>query len=207
MTRDPGDEIENEVTNSETFNSGTFFSQASCRVASFPLVLDLMHECYVISFPDIFHFLIWRSSCFVAYFHMSTSHKLWGDEIGILFLNLGRRENSDKLQLVSTNKTDVYSLLVTFDVLWLHVATKKKINLCEQYFVFWFIQILNSSNLFLIVVFGKTWSANGIKLSPSYKKFRRVVFKRAPLIAKSIFIREYQHQYTCCFILHFSYLT
>ena len=56
--RDPGDEIENEVTNSETLNSETFFSQASCKVASFPLVLDLMYECYVISFPDTFHFLI-----------------------------------------------------------------------------------------------------------------------------------------------------
>ena len=42
-TRDPGDEIENEVTNSETLNSETFFSEASCKVASFPLVLDLMH--------------------------------------------------------------------------------------------------------------------------------------------------------------------
>ena len=57
-TRDPVDEIENEVTNSETLNSETFFHQASFKVASFPLVLDLMHECYVISFPDFFHFLI-----------------------------------------------------------------------------------------------------------------------------------------------------
>ena len=40
-TRDPGDEIVNEATNSETLNSETFFSQASCKVASFPLVLDL----------------------------------------------------------------------------------------------------------------------------------------------------------------------
>ena len=56
--RDPGDEIENEVTNSETFNLETFLSQASCKVASFPLVLDLMYECYVISFPDVFHVLI-----------------------------------------------------------------------------------------------------------------------------------------------------
>ena len=55
-TRDPGDEIENEVTNSETLNSETFFSQASCKVASFPLVLDLMHECDVISFQVFFSF-------------------------------------------------------------------------------------------------------------------------------------------------------
>ena len=57
-TRDPGYEIENEVTNSETLNSKTFFSQGFCKVPSFPLVPDLMYECYVISFPDVFHFLI-----------------------------------------------------------------------------------------------------------------------------------------------------
>ena len=57
-TRDPGDEIENEVTNSETLNSETFFSETFCKVASFPLVLDLMHECYVTLLPDVFHFLI-----------------------------------------------------------------------------------------------------------------------------------------------------
>ena len=56
-TRDPRCEIENEETNSETLNLKTF-SQAFCKVASFPLVLDLMHECCVISFPDVFHFLI-----------------------------------------------------------------------------------------------------------------------------------------------------
>ena len=58
MTRDAGYEIENEVTNSETLNLQTFFSQAFCKVASFPLALDLMHECCVISFPDVFHSLI-----------------------------------------------------------------------------------------------------------------------------------------------------
>ena len=57
-TRDTGDEIENEVTISETLNSETFFSPALCKVASFPLVLNLMHKCYVVSFPDVFHFLI-----------------------------------------------------------------------------------------------------------------------------------------------------
>ena len=59
-TKDPRCEIENEVTNSETLNSQTFFSQAFSKVASFTLVLDLMHECYVILFPDIFNFLIWN---------------------------------------------------------------------------------------------------------------------------------------------------
>ena len=57
-TGDPGDEIEIEVTNSETLSSETFFSQASCKYASFFLVLDLMHEYYVISFPNVVHFLI-----------------------------------------------------------------------------------------------------------------------------------------------------
>ena len=32
---DPGDEIENEVTNSETLNLGAVFSQASCKYTSF----------------------------------------------------------------------------------------------------------------------------------------------------------------------------
>ena len=75
-TRDPRYEIENEVTNSETLNPETIFSQAFDKVVSFLLALDLMHKCYVISFPDVFHFLIWRSNCFVAYFHLSTSQKL-----------------------------------------------------------------------------------------------------------------------------------
>ena len=102
-TRGPGyDEIENEVTNSETLDSETFFSQAFCKFGSFPLVLDLMHECNVISFPDVFHFLIWASSCFVAHFHISTSQKLWGNEI-----ENNERENNKKLKLSSTNKTHV----------------------------------------------------------------------------------------------------
>ena len=115
-TRDSGDEIENEVTNSEILNSETFFSQASCSVASFPLLLDLMRGCYVISFQDVFHFLIWRSTCFFAYFHISTSQKLRGNEIGILFLNIRRHEKNEKLQLSSTNKTHFgnfwYSMIV-----------------------------------------------------------------------------------------------
>ena len=57
-TRNPRNEIENDVTNSETLNLETFFSQATCKVASFSLILDLMHECYVISFPNVFYFLI-----------------------------------------------------------------------------------------------------------------------------------------------------
>ena len=87
-TRDPG--IENEVTNSETLNSETFFSQGFCKVPSFPLVLDLIHKCYVISFPDVFHFLI-RSSCFAMYFHISTTVFSLLNALGvyIFFLILG----------------------------------------------------------------------------------------------------------------------
>ena len=64
-----------EVTNSETLNSETFFSSAPCKVASFPLVLDLMHECYVTTFPDVFHWIV------------------------ILFFTLRTRENNEKLKL------------------------------------------------------------------------------------------------------------
>lgn len=41
----------------------------------------------------------------------------------------------------STKKAHVHSLFITFDVLWMYVVTKK-VGFYEQYFVFWFIQIL-----------------------------------------------------------------
>ena len=132
-TRDPGDEIDNEVTNSETLNSETFFSQAYCKVASFPLVLDLIHKCYVISFSDVFHFLICRSTCFVPYFHILTSQNLRGNGTGMLFLTLRTRENNEKLKLSSTNKTHYYSLLVTFDVLRLYTVTEKSKFFCAMF--------------------------------------------------------------------------
>ena len=56
--RDPGDEVENKVTNSQNLNSEIFFWQAFYNFASFLLVLDLMRELYVILFPEVFHFLI-----------------------------------------------------------------------------------------------------------------------------------------------------
>ena len=123
------------MTNSEILNSETFFLQTSCKVASLPLILDLMHECNIISFPDVFHFLIWRSTCFVAYFHISTSQKLQGNGIGIPFLTPRTRKNNEKLKLSSTNKTHVYSLLVTFDVLRLYVVTKKSQFLCAIFYI------------------------------------------------------------------------
>ena len=145
-TRDSGYEIENEVTNSETLNSQTFFSQAFCKVASFPLVLDLMHECYVISLPDVFHFLIWRNTCFAAYFHILTSQKPRGNETGIQFLTLRTRENNEKLKHLPTNKT-------------LFISN------------FWCAKTLCSNRKNLIWGWQsfsvKTWTANVIKLSSS----------------------------------------
>ena len=56
--RDPGNEVENEVIDSEILNLETFFSQAFRKFTSFLLVLDLMHELHVTSFLSVFHFLI-----------------------------------------------------------------------------------------------------------------------------------------------------
>ena len=50
--------------------------------------------------------------------------------IGIPFLTPETRENNEKLKLSSTNKTHIYSLLVTFDVLRLYVVTEKSNFLC-----------------------------------------------------------------------------
>ena len=86
--RDTGDEVENEVINSEILNSETFFSQAFRKFSSFLLVLDLMHELCVISFLLVFHFLIWRGTCFVAYFHISTSRKPLGTILANCFYHL-----------------------------------------------------------------------------------------------------------------------
>ena len=166
-------------------NPETFFLPASCKVTSFPLLLHLMHECYEISFPGVFHFLIWRCSCFVVHFHIS-SQKRQGNGIGILFFTFRTSKNNEKLKLSSTNKTHVYSLLVTFDV---HVCSnRKEVDFCVQFFKFWFMQILKFCKSLFIAVFDiKAWSANVIKLSSNYKKFCRVVFKRLSFIRKSIF--------------------
>ena len=157
-----------------------------------------MHERYVISFPDFFHFLIWRSTCFITYFHISTRQKLQGSKIHILLLTSRTCENNEKMKLSSTNKTHVYFLLVLFDVLRRYVATKK--SFCVQYFILRLIQIIKFCKSLSYSPFRLT---NVIKLSSSHKRFCRVVFKRLPLIPKSIFTGEYQHLYTCCFILIF----
>ena len=102
------------------------------------------------------------------------------------------------MKLSSTNKTHVYFLLVLFDVLRRYVATKK--SFCVQYFILRLIQIIKFCKSLSYSPFRLT---NVIKLSSSHKRFCRVVFKRLPLIPKSIFTGEYQHLYTCCFILIF----
>ena len=120
-----------------------------------------------------------------------------------MFLTLRTRKNNEKLKLSSTNKTHVHSLLVTFDVLRLYAVTEKSKFLCAIFRILIHsgVKILQISFLWLYPV--KSWSVNVIKLSSSYNKFRRVVFKRVPLIPKSIFTGGYQYQYTCCFILIF----
>ena len=58
------------------------------------------------------------------------SQKVPGNWIGIPFLTRRTRQNNEKLKLLSTNKTHVYSLLATFDVLRLYVVTKKSRFFC-----------------------------------------------------------------------------
>ena len=148
-----------------------------------------------------FYFLICRSTCFVAYFHILISQKLRGNVVGIPLLTLRTRENSKELKLSSKNKTHVYSLLVTFDVLRVYVITEKSEFLCAVFRILIYSdpKILQMS--FLLSFSDKTWPAVVIKLLPSYKKFRRDFFKKLSLIPKRIFNGEYLYQYTCCFIL------
>ena len=61
--------------------------------------MDLRHECYIISRPEFLHFLIRRSACFVAYFHIWTSKSLCEQDW----------HNNEKLKLLSLNKTRVHS--------------------------------------------------------------------------------------------------
>ena len=109
-----------------SLHSEIFFPQGSCKDASF------LPACK--NFSNLFR----KSTCFVAYVHISTSQK-----------TLSERDWNTAFKPISV----------------------------------------------------KTWSADVIKLSWSYKNICRVVFKRLPLISKSIFTWENQYQYTCCFIL------
>ena len=105
-----------------------YFEYQRAKLFSGNKILNWMHKCCVTSFADVFHFLLCRSTCFVAYFHISASEKLRGNEIGILYLT--ECKNNDKLKLSSANKKHVYSLLLTFDVLRLHVVTKRSNIFC-----------------------------------------------------------------------------
>ena len=105
------------------------------------------------------------------------SQKLRGNGFDIPFLT--------PRTVLSTNKTHVYSLLVTFDVLRLE---PKQVNV----FCAIFRILIHSDPKILQISFlqpfsVKTRSANVIKLTPSQKKFRRVVLQRHSLIPKSIF--------------------
>ena len=144
-----------------------------------------------------------RSTCFVVYFNKSTSQKLRGNKIAILFLTLRRCENSKKLKLSLEHKTRVYSSLLTFDMLRLCEVTEKSHFVCEMFRI-----LIHSNPKILQISFLQLFSVeaqweNVIKAQSSYKTFRGVVFKRLHLIPKSIFTGEYQYQYTCCFILIF----
>ena len=73
------------------FEFANLVSQDFGKFAIFLLVLDLMQECYVISLPEFYLFLIRRSACFVKYFHIAEklSERDWHT-----VLNHRRRESN-----------------------------------------------------------------------------------------------------------------
>ena len=73
---------------------------------------------------------------------------LQGNGIGIPILTPRTRENNEKLNLISTNKTHVYSLLVTFDVLRMYVVTEKSKFLCAIFRI-----LIHSDPTFLQISF------------------------------------------------------
>ena len=104
----------------------------------------------------------------------------------------------------STKKAHVHSLFITFDVLWMYVVTKK-VGFYEQYFVFWFIQILTFCKSLAYRHFCEKlgWQM-WLNFPQVTKNFAGLFFReRLPLIPKSISAGEYQYQCTCCFILIF----
>ena len=155
-------EVENEVINSEILNSETLLLQAFRKFTSFLLVLDLMYELYVTSFLEIFHFLIWRGTCFDAYFHNFS-------DVSKLFLALRRHENNEKLKLSSTIKTRCN--------FW---CVKTACSNCKKnqfgYAMFRILIYLNPK--ILHISFLKPFLASVIKFFSSYKKCCRAVFKR-----------------------------
>ena len=165
-----------------------------------------MRDCYVISFTDVFHFLIWRSTYFVACFHISTIQKLRKTNIGILFLTLKKRENNEKMHIdkESTRSFFIYNFWCA-----MNVCSYQKSRFLRA-----ILRILIHPNpnilqiSFLPSFLWKTWLANVIKLSSSYKKFRRVVFKRETSFdSKKHFCQGISISMHLLFYSHFSYLT
>ena len=95
------------------------------------------------------------------------------NNISKLFLPLRRHDNNEKLKLSSTIKARSHPLLVTFDVLRLHVVTEKNQFRCAIFRI-----LIYSNPKILQISFLKPFLASAIKFFSSYKKFRRAVFKR-----------------------------
>ena len=100
--------------------------------------------------------------------------KTSGNNISKLFLTLRKHENNEKLKLPSTIKTCTHPLLVTFDVLRLHLVTENK----NQFRCAIFRILIYSNPKILEISFLKPFLAYVIKFFSSYKKFCRAVFKR-----------------------------
>ena len=124
--RDPGDEVENEVNNTEIFVNFLLF----CKLSS-GLGFNARMLCNFVSrsFPLFDMQKYWFCRVLPHVNQPKTSRK----EISKLFLSLRSRRNNEKLKLLSRNKTHVHSILVTFDVLRLYVVTEKnlKIYVCS----------------------------------------------------------------------------
>ena len=106
--------------------------------------------------------------------------KTSGNGISKLFLPLRRHENNEKLKLSSTTRTRAHPLLVTFDVLRLHVVTEKNQFRCAIFRI-----LIYSNPKILQISFLKPFLASVIKFFSSYKKFRRAVFKRRSCNSKN----------------------
>ena len=89
-----------------------------------------MHECYVISLPDFFHFLIQEVLVLSRTSTYELAENLCELDWHTVFFTVRRRENNQKLKLLSVTKTRVHSLLVTFNVLRLYAVTELNQLMC-----------------------------------------------------------------------------
>ena len=123
------------------------------------------------------------------------SQKLRGNGIGIPFLTPRTHQNNEKLKLSSTNKTHVYSLLVTIDVLRLYVVTEKSKFLCTTFRI-----LIHSDPKILQISFLKPFSVKACnKLQKvSASRFTETSFDSKKHLYRGISISLYSH---------FSYLT